>query len=176
MRNSGENVETASKKRILPEPDNKQTLKHNVSSSLRNHRIPEDLDNKKLEKSCLNERKDRRDKSGVDTKKVIELRTHGKFDKERMKSRKVLVSLNTEHEARLVLAESYEKGTELKEGNVFPMPMLSREDAKKENLILKKGRDFINNGVLPEKLKIWNFEVFIDGKRVLLIDEDEKTD
>ena len=102
------------------------------------------------------------------------MRRLGKFDKDRKKSRTVLVTFNTEHEARLVLAKSFEKRTELKDENIFLMPMLSREDALKENLCLKKRRELINNGISPDKLKIRNFELFNDGKKVLLIDENEK--
>ena len=75
-----------------------------------------------------------------------------------------------------MLAKSYGKRTELKDENMFPMPMLSREDALKENPCLKKRRELINNGITPEKLKIRNFELFDDGKKVVLIDENEKTD
>ena len=78
-----------------------------------------------------------------------------KFDKDRKKSRTVLVTFNTEHEARLVLAESYEKCTELKNKNIFLMPMLSREDALKENLCLKKRRELINK--LLYHLSNWKY-------------------
>ena len=56
------------------------------------------------------------------------------------------------------------------------MPMLSREDALKENLCLKKRGELINNGITPDKLKIRNFELFNDGKKVVLIEENDKTD
>ena len=102
-----------------------------------------------------------------------ELRRLGKFDKDRGKPRTLLVTFNTEHEARLVLAKSFEKRTELKEQKIFLMPMLSKEDAQKENLCLKKRRGLINNGVLPEKLKIRNLELFNDGKKVPLTEEEQ---
>ena len=161
----------------MPETDHKQILNHNISSSLRIHGIPEDLDKKKYENLVPTTEKVNEilTKIGVDTK-VKELRRLGKFDKDRKKSRTVLVTFNTEHESRLVLAKSFEKRTELKDENIFLMPMLSREDALKENLCLKKRRELINNGIPPDKLKIRNFELFNDGKKVLLIDENEKTD
>ena len=55
------------------------------------------------------------------------------------------------------------------------MPMLSIEDVQKENLCLKKRKELIDNGVLPENLKKWNFELFNDGKKVLLNDEKKLT-
>ena len=75
-----------------------------------------------------------------------------------------------------MLAKSFEKRTELKDENVFLMPMLSRKDALKENLCLKMRRELINNNIPTDKLKIRNFELFNDGKEVLLIDENEKID
>ena len=174
---AAKNVEIVSTTRPLPESDQKQILNHNISSSLRIHGIPEDLDEKKYEILVPTTEKINEilTKIGVDTK-VKELRRLGKFDKDRRKSRTVLVTFNTEHEARLVLEKSYERRTELKDENIFLMPMLSREDALKENLCLKKRRELINNGIPPDKPKIRNFELFNDGKKGVLIDENEKTD
>ena len=90
---AAKNVEIVSTRRPLPETDHKQILNHNISSSLRIHGIPEDLDKKKSEK--LNEKVNEiLTKIGVDTK-VKELRRLGKFDKDRKKSRTVLVAFNT---------------------------------------------------------------------------------
>ena len=149
-------------------------MNHNISSSLRIQGIPEDPDKKKHENLVPTNEKvtDLLNTIGVDTK-VKELRRLGKFDKDRGKPRTLLVTFNTEHEARLVLAKSFEKRTELKEQKIFLMPMLSKEDAQKENLCLKKRRELINNGVLPEKLKIRNLELFNDGKKVPLTEEDQ---
>ena len=104
----------------MPERDQKQILNHNISSSLRLHGIPEDLDKKKYENLVPTTEKINEilTKIGVDTK-VKELRRPGKFDKDRRKSRTVLVTFNTEHEARLVPAKSFEKRTELKNEKVF---------------------------------------------------------
>ena len=174
---AAKNAEIVSTRRPLPESDQRQILNHNISSSLRIHGIPEDLNGKKYENLVPNTEKVNEilTKISVDTK-VQELRRHGKYDKDRKKSRTVLVTFNTEHEARLVLAKSYKKRTELKDENFFLMPMLSREDALKENLCLKKRIELINNGIPPDKLKIRKFELYNDGKKVVLIDENEKTD
>ena len=149
---AAKSVEIVSTRRPSPESDQKQILNHNISSSLRLNGIPEDLDEKKYEKLVPTTEKFNEilTKTGVETK-VKELRRLGKFDKDRKKSRTVLVTFNTEHEARLVLAKSYEKRTELQDENIFLMPMMSREDALKENLCLKKRRELINNGIPPDK-------------------------
>ena len=39
---------------------------------------------------------------------------------------------------------------------------------------MKKRRELFNNGIPPDKLKIRNFELFNDGKKVVLIDKNEK--
>ena len=60
----------------------------------------------------------------------------GKFSKERIKSRNLLITLSTEHEARLVLAKSFEKRDELPDYEFYLLPALSKEDARNENLCL----------------------------------------
>ena len=100
----------------MPESDQQQILNRNISSILKTHGIPEDLDKKKYENlvPTTDKANEKHTKSSVDTK-VKELRRLGKFDKDREKSMSVLVTFNTEHETRLVLTKSYEKRTELKE-------------------------------------------------------------
>ena len=56
------------------------------------------------------------------------------------------------------------------------MPRLSRENAKEKSLCLKKRRELRDDGVVTEKLKIRNFKLFNDGKKILLIEEEGKTD
>ena len=91
-------------RRPLPESDQKQILNHNISSSLSIHGIPEDLDKKKYENFIPTTEKVNEilTKIGVDTK-VKELRRLGKFDKDRKKSRTVLITHY--YESRLVLAK-----------------------------------------------------------------------
>ena len=90
------------------------------------------------------------------------------------KSRTVVVTSKTEREARFVLAYGFEKRTELREENTLLKPMLSRGDANKENLCLEARRELLGNSVLTEKLEKRSLELFNDGKKVLLIDEEEK--
>ena len=112
---------------------------------------------KRIRESCPNHEKinETPAKLGVDTK-VKELRRRGKFYKSRKNSRTVLITINTEHEARLVLAKIYGSRSELR-GERF-------SDAFKKILRLKKRREQIKTGVPPDKLKLRNFELFTDGK------------
>ena len=91
-----------------------------------------------------------------------------KFSKERIKSRTLLITLSTEHEARLVLAKSFEKRDELRDEEIYLLPALSKEDARKENLCLKRRRKLLDEGVPKEKIKIRNFELFNDGKKEMI--------
>ena len=46
------------------------------------------------------------------------------------------------------------------------LPALSRDDALKENQMLKKRRELLDGGVPKEKLKILNLELYSDGVKV----------
>ena len=48
------------------------------------------------------------------------------------------------------------------------LPALSRDDALKENQMLKKRRELLHGGVLKEKLKIRNLELYNNGVKVQL--------
>ena len=56
---------------------------------------------------------------------------------------------------------------------MFILPALSKEDAIKENLCLKKRRELLEENFPRDKLKIRNFELFNDGKKVDLGDNHE---
>ena len=101
MRKAGKKFETAFTSRLLPGPNWKQILKHNILSCLRNHRIPEDLEKKNQEnRTPTNIKvKDMFNKNGVDNK-VKKVRTLGKFNKDRKNSKTILVTFKMEHEAR----------------------------------------------------------------------------
>ena len=66
----------------------------------------------------------------------------------------------------LLLATARRKRDELSKANLYLLPALSREDAIRENQILKKRRELINNGVEREKLSVRNLELFLDGEKV----------
>ena len=57
---------------------------------------------------------------------------------------------------------------------MFILPALSKEDAIKENLCLKKRREIIEEYVPREKLKIRNLELFNDGRKIDLGDNHER--
>ena len=85
-----------------------------------------------------------------------------------------MITLSTEHEARLVLAKSFEKRDELRDEETYLLPALSKENARKENLCLKRRRELLDEGVPKEKIKIRNFELFKDGKKEMI--EAEQAD
>ena len=107
------------------------------------------------------------------TTQITELKRLGKFSNTRKKPRTLLLTLPTEHDARLVLAKAHEKRKALTEKGVFILPALSKEDAINENLCLKKRRELIEENVPRDKLKIRNLELFNDGKKVDLGDNHE---
>ena len=99
---------------------------------------------------------------------VFEMNRLGKFNKDRTKPRTLLVTLATSHEVRLVLAKSVERRNELKLQNVFISQALSKDEAIKESLCLKKRRELLEEGVPREKLTIRNFELFNNEVKVEL--------
>ena len=107
------------------------------------------------------------------TIQISELKRLGKFSNTRKKPRTLFLTLPTEHDARLVLAKAHEKRTALTEKCVFILPALSKEDAIKENLCLKKPREILEENVPRDKLKIRNLELFNDGKKEDLGDNHE---
>ena len=54
------------------------------------------------------------------------------------------------------------------EKEVYLLPALTKESAIKENEILKKRRQLLDEGVPREKLKIRNLELFNDGVKVTI--------
>ena len=77
------------------------------------------------------------------TTQITELKRLGIFSNTRKKPRILLQTLQTEHDARLVLSRAREKRTVLTEKGVFILPALSKKDAIKENLCLKTRRELI---------------------------------
>ena len=106
---------------------------------------------------------------------IVELRRLRKFEAERKKPRTLLVTLPNEHEARLTLAESHEHREMLKQKAMFILPALSKEDALKEIIILRR-RELLDQEVSAEELKIRNLELFIKGQKVEIKQEGAKSD
>ena len=84
------------------------------------------------------------------------------------KPRAVLVTLANEHETRITLTKSRECRNNLVERNIYILPALRRDDALKENQMLKKRTELLDGGVPKEKLKIRNLELYNDGVKVQL--------
>ena len=137
---------------------------HNISQNLRIQGVPDDPSKSKGENHVPTDA----DVNGIlDTMRVktsiVELRRLGKFDAERKKPRALLVTLPNEHEARLTFAKSHEHREMFKQKGVFILPALSKEDALKENLLLKERRELLDDGVPAEKQKTRNLELFNEG-------------
>lgn len=147
---------------------------HNISQSVRIQGIPEDPSKSKAENLVpTNEAVlDIMRKLNLDTR-VMEMKRLGKFDENRIKPRTLLVTLSSEHEVRLVLAKYRERGKEFSNDNIFILPALSKEEATLENLILKRRRELINEGVPTEKLKIRNLKLYNDKVEVVVSQETE---
>ena len=92
----------------------------------------------------------------------------GKFDKTRIKPRTLLVTVRNEYDKKLIMAKSVENREVLTEESIYFLPALSKADVIKENQVLKKRRELLDEGVPREKLKIRNFELFNDGKKVAM--------
>ena len=155
----------------------KGKLNHNISQSLRIQGVREDPSKSKGENLVPTnaEVNGILDTMGVKTS-IVELRRLGMFNAERKKPRTLLVTLPNEHEARLTLAKSHEHREMLKQKAVSKLPALSKEDALKENLILKKRRELLDEGVPAEKLKIRNLELFIERQKLEIKTEGAKSD
>ena len=115
-------------------------LDHNIRKSIQIQGIPEDPDKAESFVPTTNEVKDVLNRIGVATQ-ITELKRLGKFSNTRKRPRTLLLTLPTEHDARLVLAKAHVKRTVLTEKGVFILPDLSRQDAIKEKLCLKKRRE-----------------------------------
>ena len=149
----------------------------NVLSSFRVRGLPEDLSKNKEENALLaNEKlKEVMKEIGVDVK-IDKVQRFGKFDTERTKPRNAIITLSNDWDARIVLAKSSENRARMKEMGIHILPALTAEDAKRENLCLKKRRELLNNSVLPSKLKVRNFELFLDDVKVNVEEQVQDTD
>ena len=153
----------------------KQEIHHNINKRFRIQGIREDPEKSKGENFVSTTEKVHEvlNKLGVKPQ-IEEIQRLGKFSKERSKSRTLKITLSTEHEARLVLAKSFEKRDELRDEEIYLLPALSKEDARKENLCLKRRRELLDEGVPKKKIKIRNFQLFNDGKKEMI--EAEQAD
>ena len=145
---------------------------HIVKSSFRVRGLPEDLIKNEGEKALLaNEKlKEVMTEIGVDVK-IERLQRLGKFDKERPTPRNVIVTLSNDWYVRILLAKIAENRKRMKEMGIHILPALSAEDAKRENMCLRKLRELLNNGITPSQPKLRNFELFQDGVLVPLSKE-----
>ena len=175
LRNTCEKVEktystvlTGNNKNAVPKEQQNRT-NHNINQCIRIQGIAEDPQKSKAENLVPTNEEVKKILEIVDEQpNIVEMKRLGKFDEKRTKPRTLLLTVANHHEARLVLAKSLEKRTQLSERKVFLSPALTKEDAAKENQILKKRRELITEGVPKEKLRIRNLELFNDNVKVEL--------
>ena len=99
---------------------------------------------------------------------ITSMKRLGKFDKTRIKPRTLFVTVRNEYDKKLIMAKSVENREILTDESTYFLPALSKADVIKENQVLKKKRELHDEGVPREKLKIRNFELFNDGKKVAM--------
>lgn len=153
--------------------DNKEQSNHSINKCFRIQGVPEDPKKTKGENMVPTNEKVTEILNIIGANpKVEEFKRLGKFSTERKKPRTLLVTVSNEHEARLILAKSHEYRDKLTEKNLYILPALTKEDAIRENQVLKRRRELLEEGVPREKLKIRNLQLFNDGK---LVATDEGT-
>ena len=153
----------------------KHEIHHIINKSFRIQGIREDPEKSKGENFVPTTEKVHEvlNKLGVKPQ-IEEIKRLGKYSKERIKSKTLIITLSTEHEEGLVLAKSFEKRDALRDEKIYLLPALSKEDAMKENLCLKRRRELLDEGAPKEKIKIRKFELFNDGKKEMI--EAEQAD
>ena len=99
---------------------------------------------------------------------ITSMKRLGKFDKLGINTRTLLVTVRNEYDKKLIMAKSVENREFLTEESIDFLPALSKAEVIKENQVLKKRRELLHEGIPREKLKIRNFELFNDGKKVAM--------
>ena len=117
----------------------KQEIHHNINKSFRIQGIREDPEKSKCENSVPTTEKVHEvlNKLGVKPQNE-EIKRLGKFSKERIKSRALLITLSTEHEAGLVLAKSFEKRDELRDEEILTSASIIERRCEEGKPMLKK--------------------------------------
>ena len=94
------------------------------------------------------------------------VRRLGRFDKERLKPRSVLVTVPNCWDTRRILAEARKKWKLLSYRGFYVRPSLTKAESEKENMCLKKRREMIENETPATELKIRNFELLHNATKV----------
>ena len=142
---------------------------HDINKCIKIQRIPEDPNKTKRENLVpTNDEVNDLLNSICANAHVTETQRLGKLRNDRKKPRAVSVNLAIEHETRITLAKSREFRKNVVERNNYMLPVLKRDDARKENQMLKKRRELLDGGVPKEKLKIRNLELYNEEVKVQL--------
>ena len=99
---------------------------------------------------------------------ITSMKQLGKFEKTRIKPKTLHVTVRNEYDKKLIMAKSVENRKVLTEESIYFLPALSKADVIKENQVLKKRRELLDEGVPRVKLKTRSFELFNDGKKVAM--------
>ena len=94
------------------------------------------------------------------------VRRLGRFDKERLKPRSVLVTVPICWDTRRILAKARKKWKLLSYRGFYVRPSLTKAESEKDKMCLKKRREMIENKTPATELKIRNFELLHNATKV----------
>ena len=145
---------------------------HNTSQSFRMQGVAEDRKIKAMNWLPATQKVNERLNLIGEKPNIVELKRLGKFD-EKSKTAELAYSLLKWTRSAFDIGEGQEKtGSLVWNGHISPSSVI-KDNAINENLILKKRRDLLNEGVAREKLNIRNFELFNDRVEVDIISEPD---
>ena len=137
----------------LQHQNDRSKFDHNISQCFRKPGVADDPKETKAENLLPRTLKVKEMLNFIGEKSnIVELERLCMSDVTRLKLRSLLITLSSDHEARLVLAKAKEKRVALSEMGIYLLEALSEDDAIKEILILKKRRALLSEEVAREKL------------------------
>ena len=150
----------------LKHQNNRSKFDHNISQRFKVQGVTENPKKRKAENWLSVTQKVNEVLNLIGEKSnLVELKRLGKFD-EKSKTAELAYNLLNWTRSRFDIGEGHGKTGSLGwNGHTSPSSVI-KDDAINENLILKKRRDLLNEGVAREKMKIGNLELFSDGVKV----------
>ena len=123
-----------------PPKEQNESFSHNIEMSFRVQGIPEDPDKARDENFVQTHEQVTHILKTIGVKaEIVNLRRLGKFQKERPKSRAVLVTLPSATAVNLLMAKSVERQSEVKDMKFFVPRALSIEDSRKKKISVLEG-------------------------------------
>ena len=89
-----------------------------------------------------------------------------KFEKTRVKAKTFLVTVRNEYDKKLMMPKNVENRENITTESIYCLPTLTKAHVFKENQVLKKRRELLEEGFPREKQKKRNFELFNVCKEV----------